>query len=186
MRLYIICCIAIWAYAVTPPTPPPFSHRITDVYTCEKKGGHGYNYCRGTKVHYCCGICKETAICPQSHPALYHCACNPIPADIAKKTKKVCPRPSKWCTHRRATYELRDCDGDGIPDPTCFEGLLRSAVTVGSWLSGSNCKDTWPRGKCTRKPAAVLGEVVLAAAPSQFQVVLPCFIVVVLTLLQLL
>jgi hypothetical protein len=72
------------------------------------------------------------------------------PAAIAKQ----CPRPSNWCTHAGATYKLKDCDGDGIPDPTCV-----STGESGALLSSSkNCKDTWPRGKCvTRKPGSCSG-----------------------------
>ena len=64
------------------------------------------------------------------------------PADYSKQ----CTRPSGWCAHSSSTYELRDCDGDGVPDPTCSDGN-----SLGVRQSTLNCKDSWPKGVC--KPA---------------------------------
>jgi len=65
-------------------------------------------------------------------------------------TKDVCPRPSGWCNPSNmnvsphATFLLIDCDGDGIPDPTC------SALNGNFWIisSANNCKYYGPKYRC--------------------------------------
>jgi len=37
------------------------------------------------------------------------------------QNKSVCSRTTDWCAHDGATYQLIDCDGDGVPDPTCSD-----------------------------------------------------------------
>jgi len=56
----------------------------------------------------------------------------------------VCPRPSGFCALTGSTYSLKDCDGDGILDPTCtgFHGKF------GIVSSAANCKIFWPNAKC--------------------------------------
>jgi len=58
-------------------------------------------------------------------------------------TGRSCPRPDGWCSHDGAKYELKDCDGDGIPDPVCSD-----SKHFGVRQSNAGCKDTWPTGKC--------------------------------------
>jgi len=56
-----------------------------------------------------------------------------------------CPRPPYWCSpDKNATFALRDCDGDGVPDPICLDingnfGVISSA---------DDCIDSWPEGRC--------------------------------------
>jgi len=59
-----------------------------------------------------------------------------------------CGRPRGWCSHAGAVFEMKDCDGDGIPEPTCKDKV----GNFGARLTGSKCKDTWPRGTCNPKP----------------------------------
>uniref|UniRef100_A0A7M5VG94 Uncharacterized protein n=1 Tax=Clytia hemisphaerica TaxID=252671 RepID=A0A7M5VG94_9CNID len=66
------------------------------------------------------------------------------------KTAKgnACKRPSGFCSYWGVTYDLFDCDGDGIPDPICtdHQGVL-------SIISSKNgCKPIrTPNGKCQTK-----------------------------------
>ena len=65
----------------------------------------------------------------------------------------TCPRPGGWCTHD-TTYEEKDCDGDGIADPTCDDGLGNFGVIS----SKNSCSDSWPNGNCITpgpKPAPI-------------------------------
>merc|ERR1719187_3175168 len=57
-----------------------------------------------------------------------------------------CPRRKGWCAHEGGTFQMIDCDGDGIPDPTCSDikgnfGVLKSS---------KKCADDWPHGKCQK------------------------------------
>lgn len=67
------------------------------------------------------------------------------------KVTRACARPAGWCSHAidgiPATYAEQDCDGDGVPDPTCED---RSG-SFGVRMSSSGCSDTWPRGQCVSK-----------------------------------
>ena len=56
-----------------------------------------------------------------------------------------CPRPAGWCVHTGSSYNKKDCDGDGILDPTC---LGRQGRKFGILSSLGGCKDTWPSGTC--------------------------------------
>ena len=56
----------------------------------------------------------------------------------------VCTHPTGWCTHAGAVFEMRDCDGDGIPDPTCSDDSGQSGVIQ----SSKGCADSWPQGTC--------------------------------------
>merc|ERR1719370_1308660 len=55
-----------------------------------------------------------------------------------------CKRPSGWCSHRGSTYELKDCDRDGIADPVCRD----TNGNYGVIQSSKKCSDSWPRGQC--------------------------------------
>ena len=63
--------------------------------------------------------------------------------------KVSCSRPSGWCAHSGAIYKLKDCDGDGILDHFCSDSKGKS----GAIESAADCRQTWPKGKCTGKPA---------------------------------
>jgi len=64
-----------------------------------------------------------------------------LPVALLAKTCKVA---NGWCSHEGADFEIRDCDADGIPDPTCKDGQGRFGVIQ----SSKNCADSWPNGKC--------------------------------------
>ena len=53
--------------------------------------------------------------------------------------------------HRGAMFELRDCDADGIPDPTCTDSRGRFGVLQ----SSKGCEDSWPQGECKSRPGNV-------------------------------
>ena len=55
-----------------------------------------------------------------------------------------CLREARWCTYHTHTFEFKDCDGDGIADPTCKgpEGKF------GVIQSSKGCADSWPGGTC--------------------------------------
>ena len=45
-------------------------------------------------------------------------------------------------------FAMKDCDGDGVADPTCREGGQFGVVQ-----SSAGCRvDTWPNGKCNDGP----------------------------------
>jgi len=56
-----------------------------------------------------------------------------------------CRRPSKWCHKRGQIFSQRDCDGDGVADPTCSD----NEGNFGFRSSAENCIDSWPKGKCS-------------------------------------
>ena len=58
----------------------------------------------------------------------------------------ACKRPSSgWCGQEGSKYyKLRDCDGDGVPDPTCSNKGQFGVVS-----SANNCQDSWPNGTCS-------------------------------------
>ena len=47
-----------------------------------------------------------------------------------------------WCIEDEETYEFKDCDGDGIPDPTCT-----AETSFGVIQSSNACKHKWTPGK---------------------------------------
>jgi len=55
----------------------------------------------------------------------------------------MCPRKPNWCSHSGAVFELKDCDADGIPDPTC-----KDSSSFGVIQSSKGCADSWPNGEC--------------------------------------
>merc|ERR1712029_1214417 len=55
-----------------------------------------------------------------------------------------CPRPSGWCSHEGTSFALKDCDGDGVPDPTCSDTEGKFGVIS----SNDYCSDSWPKGRC--------------------------------------
>ena len=59
----------------------------------------------------------------------------------------VCARPKGWCVHSSATFIYLDCDGDGIPDPTCSD----TDGNFGVVKSSQHCQSEWPRATCTDK-----------------------------------
>ena len=59
-------------------------------------------------------------------------------------TSLGCTRPELYCTHSGAVFSMKDCDGDGIADPTCKD----SSGDFGVLQSSKGCADSWPRGTC--------------------------------------
>merc|ERR1712212_1396158 len=70
-------------------------------------------------------------------------------------TARVCKRTNGWCDPRRPpeiartitpypTYQMMDCDADGIPDPTC------TALDGKFWIisSANNCRSLGPNYTC--------------------------------------
>jgi len=55
-----------------------------------------------------------------------------------------CPRPTGWCSHEGTSFALKDCDGDGVPDPTCSDTEGKFGVIS----SNDYCSDSWPKGRC--------------------------------------
>ena len=53
-----------------------------------------------------------------------------------------------WCIEDEETYEFKDCDGDGIPDPTCT-----AETSFGVIQSSNACKHKWTNcgKKCVDK-----------------------------------
>jgi hypothetical protein len=60
------------------------------------------------------------------------------------KIDRVCVKKETWCTHVGSTYAEKDCDGDGVPDPTCSD----TAGNFGVLMSSAGCADSWPTGEC--------------------------------------
>jgi len=58
---------------------------------------------------------------------------------------QTCARPTDWCTHAGAVYVEKDCDGDGVKDPTCSHPDGQFGVL----MSSAGCSDSWPTGDCT-------------------------------------
>ena len=57
----------------------------------------------------------------------------------------ACAKPiPNWCTHPGSTFELKDCDGDGVVDPVCSD----THGNFGSISSKNKCVISWPNGKC--------------------------------------
>jgi len=56
---------------------------------------------------------------------------------------KHCTRPEWWCTGEGAIYLVKDCDGDGVPDPHCSQGSMSGFLS-----SKDGCHDSWPKGGC--------------------------------------
>ena len=83
---------------------------------------------------------------------------------------KPCERPAgfPWalCDRRKSdgfVFELKDCDGDGVPDPTCLKvdvndpvrgQSLDGGAAFGVIESAHGCRDTWQQGAC--KPSGQL------------------------------
>jgi len=58
-----------------------------------------------------------------------------------------CPRPPGWCSHRGANFQMIDCDGDGIEDPTCSDTTGKFGVIY----STQKCTKVWPNAQCAFK-----------------------------------
>jgi len=95
------------------------------------------------------------------HSRSYYC--QPQKAKPKPKPKvKSCARPGGWCGHKGSSYtDKMDCDGDGIPDPYCYDitghtGFIGSATKCSSGWPRTRCKAAMcrrPRGWCTHKGA---------------------------------
>merc|ERR1712072_131884 len=66
--------------------------------------------------------------------------------------KYKCLRPRGWCAPGYgATYQFKDCDGDGIPDATCRLGNQFGIIST-----HTGCHSTWPNGKCVNMKEAAI------------------------------
>merc|ERR1712212_1394524 len=57
---------------------------------------------------------------------------------------KACPRIPGWCVHAGASFSLKDCDGDGVRDPTCSDNQGQFGIIS----SADNCRSIWPNARC--------------------------------------
>ena len=73
-------------------------------------------------------------------------SCMPSGSDVICRTGNgnVCPRTTNWCPQPDKTFQLIDCDGDGIPDPTCSDS------EGNFWLksSANGCQTMGPSAQC--------------------------------------
>merc|ERR1719461_11240 len=105
-------------------------------------------------LEQCKGFCTSSSTCKaiafgsaEGNWPGYCVLCDDIKArknhaDWDLYVRDLCERPEGWCIGD-STYELKDCDGDGIPDHTCSHGDWFGVI-----MSSDSCRDSWPNGSC--------------------------------------